>query len=370
MDKRKKYLFASYTDFGGGKLTGAHRRFLELLTAVAKTAEVTFVGCPAPQLDGLANVTVYPINSNVWKKLPKHLAGGYAVYKVLKQIKKGLDCDYAVSFSPVTTICYRMAGIRHIVSLFREDMIGYQRALQASPIKLAYFKLQERMAVKASERIIVQCVNDRNNLVDRNAKKCPGLVDKVYIQINNANASWMNTDSVERLDGSDTPKILFIGNFSDRRKGHFFLLPAVMRLLDEGYRFELLCAGGGRELGQWRKNCEEYPAIHFLGQVENMKDYLVQSDMMVVPSLIDSCPNTVLEGLNAGLAVYGANTGGIPDLLQKSEYLFEPQEQAVYEFLKTVLETGCYQADALEQKKRKEDLSFDWGDRVRRLIET
>lgn len=369
MENRKKYIFASYTDFGSGKLTGAHRRFLELLTSVAKNADVVFVGRPAPQIEALDNVTVYSIDPEAGKKLPKHLAGGYAIYKSLKQNKKALSCDHAVSFSPVTSICYRMAGVKHIVSLFREDLIGYQRAVLASSKKIAYFQLQERLAVKASERVIVQCVNDRNNLIARNEKSCPGLADKVFIQINNANASWMNTDSVARPDNGDTPKILFIGNFSDRRKGHFFLLPAVMRLLDEGYKLELLCAGGGRELEQWQNKCANYPAIRFLGQVSNMKEYLAQSDMMVVPSLIDSCPNTVLEGLNAGLAVYGAETGGIPDLLEEPGDMFAPDEQSLYAFLKDVLTSGRYKADAVRQQARKEALSFDWGKKMQERIE-
>lgn len=369
MENRKKYLFASYTDFGSGRLTGAHRRFLELLTCVAQSADVEFVGRPAPQLDGAAQVTLHPIDPNAGRRLPKHLAGGFAIYKALRKNKSVLNCDYAVSFSPVTTICYRMAGVKHIVSLFREDLIGYQKALQASSKKIAYFQFQERLAVKASEKIIVQCENDRNNLIARNERYCKNLADKVFIQINNANASWMNTDSATRPDNGLTPKILFIGNFSDRRKGHFFLLPAAMRLLDEGFRFELICVGGGRELELWQKKCENYPAIQFPGQVNNMKEYLVRSDMMLVPSLIDSCPNTVLEGLNAGIAVYGANTGGIPDLLRHDEYLFEPNEQSVYAFMKDVLVNNRYQFDAVRQQARKESLCFDWGDKIKKLIE-
>lgn len=368
MDKPKVYLFASYTDYGSGKLTGAHRRFLELLTCAAKVARVIYVGRPAPQLAELENVTIYPVALDAGRWLPKHLAGGYAIYKTLKQNKKQIVYDCAVSFSPVTSICYWLAGIRNIVSLFREDLIGYQKALLASSSKVAYFLLQERLAVKVSEKIIVQCANDRNNLIARNSRSCPGVADKVFIQINNANASWMNTDTAVRPDNGDVPKILFIGNFSDRRKGHFFLLPAAMRLLEEGYRFELLCAGGGRELEQWKKNCEKYPDIRFLGQVSGMGEYLAQSDIMVVPSLIDSCPNTVLEGLNAGLAVYGANTGGIPDLLQGPEYLFEPDEQSVYAFLKSVLISRRYIFDAADQRQRKEELSFDWGQRMLELI--
>lgn len=367
MCEKKKYLFASYTDFTAGKPTGAHRRFLELLNSVAESNDVVFVGLPTDEMKVNPNIEIHVIDKNTGNMLPKHLAGGYALLKKLKSTKP--QVDYAVSFSPVTTIAYYLAGIRHIVSLFREDLIGYQKALQASKVKLVYFQIQESLAVMMSEKIIVQCKSDRENLIARNRKYCKRLSDKVFIQINNANASWMNTDSIERSEHGGIPKILFVGNFSDRRKGHDILLPAIMRILDEGYKLELLCAGSGSELEYWRSKCSAYDSIRFLGHVSNMKEYLSQVDMMLVPSLIDSCPNTVLEGLNAGVAVYGANAGGIPDLLMDKEYMFEPDENSIYIFMKTVLDKEEYDRDAKTQMERRKELCFDWGERIRVLIE-
>lgn len=364
----KTYLFISYTDFKSGKLTGAHRRFLELVKSISAGSNVILIADEVPQLSETRHITRYDLlRSNL--PLPKHICGMVDMIRSLMKARDQIRYDYAVSFGPVSTICYRVAGIRNIVSLFREDLIGYQQALLASKKKLAYFRLQERLAVKASQKIIVQCENDRRNLISRNEKHCKNLAEKVFIQINNANASWMDTEPVDGREPGDVPKVLFIGNFSDRRKGHFILLPAVMRLLDEGHRFELLVAGGGKELQQWQRNCENYPAIHFLGQISNISHYLQQADFMVVPSLIDSCPNTVLEGLNAGIAVYGANTGGIPDLLQEKAYLFEPDAESVYRFLQDVLAQKRYLADRQRQKVRKESLTFDWGKQIQSIIE-
>ena len=167
----------------------------------------------------------------------------------------------------------------------------------------------------------------------------------------------------------DKPRLLFIGNFSDSRKGHSLLIPVAKRLIDEGYRFELLCAGAGSELEYWKKQCDNYLNIIFLGHVTNIADYLCKSNMLIVPSLIDSCPNTVLEGLNAGVTVYGCNTGGIPDLLVDEKYMFEPDENSLYAFLKKVLDNKEYIVDAQSQTKRKQELSFDWVKRIKNIIE-
>ena len=366
---RKTYLFATDTKYMDGKLTGAHRRFLELVDSVSKTANVILVSQPIPQLEGRDSITFYPLHIKHIKFLPKHLEGAFAICKKLREIKSGITYDYVISFGATNTICCQLAGLKHIVSLFREDLVGYQQSLLASKRRIAYFSLQERLAVKASEKIIVQCENDRRSLIARNKKYCKDVDEKVFIQINNANASWMNIERVERAINIENPRILFIGNFSDRRKGHFLLLPAAARLLDEGFKFELLLAGDGAELESCKQQYAAYPEIQFLGRVSNMGEYLQQTDFEVVPSLIDSCPNTVLEGLNAGIAVYGANTGGIPDLLQNNEYLFEPDEDSLYNFLKKVLESKRYIEDAVKQQQRKAELTFDWGTKIRTIIE-
>ena len=365
----KTYIFAAFTDFTSGKMTGAHRRFLELLTYVAQNAQVIYVGRKAPMLDEMPNVRCYIVEDKAPGFLPAHLGEGYVLYKKLRQIRKKISWDYAVSFHPVYTICYNWAGYNRIVSLFREDLVGYQKALHASAGKIAYVSIQERLAVKASDKLIVQCENDRKHLIARNYKYCKDVDKKVYIQINNANASWMNTSNVACEKNPGAPKILFIGNFSDRRKGHSLLLPAAMRLLDEGYRFELLLAGDGAEMEAWKQRCSNYREIHFLGRVRNMDTYLRQADFEIVPSLIDSCPNTVLEGMNAGIAVYGANTGGIPDLLQDQAYLFEANDESIYAFMKEVLESKRYLTDVKKQSERKQELCFNWGERIQAVIE-
>ena len=85
---------------------------------------------------------------------------------------------------------------------------------------------------------------------------------------------------------------------------------------------------------------------------------------MIVPSLIDSCPNTILEALNAGMAVYGANTGGIPELLVNQEFMFNPDIDSIYFFLKKVIINKLYINDAILQKKNRDNLTFDWADKL------
>ena len=162
----KTYLFASYTDFSSGKLTGAHRRLLELMNYVARTEKVIFLGLTSAQ-EVVRNerIAFYSIDAALQKKLPSHVAGAVAIYNTLRKLRGLIAYDYAVSFNPAITVAYDFAKAHNIISLFREDLIGYQRALNASKLKILYFQLQETLAVRASEKIIIQCKHDREHLI-------------------------------------------------------------------------------------------------------------------------------------------------------------------------------------------------------------
>lgn len=367
---KNTFLFVTDTYYKEGKLTGAHKRFLELVRGISKIANVILITRDIPQLKDI-EAERYLIGEKRRRIIPAHINGMMDLAHTLIKIKNKLSYDYAISFGPTNTICLKWCGYKHIISLFREDLIGYQEVLNASKIKLRYSQWIEKTALLGSDKVLVQCKNDRNNLIMRNMKYDSKIDKKVFIQVNNANASWMHTDCIEHneiLDGKI--RILFIGDFSDKRKGHNVVLPAIARLLDDGYKIEFLVAGDGKELDQYKNLYKKYDEIKFMGRVENISYYLSISDFEVVPSLIDSCPNTVLEGLNAGIAVYGANTGGIPDLLSEDRFLFEPNSDSIYSFLKNVIENSCYIEDAASQKAAKDRLTFDWVLAVKKIIES
>lgn len=366
----KTYLFINDSNFKNGNLTGAHRRFLELVRGIAKANNrIIIVASEIPQLEDLKQIIVYK-TSKCKLNLPAHVKGMIELYNILKKIKKNIYYDYAVSFSAANTICYWACGYKNIITLFREDMIGYLQVLNISSIKIAYARIQEYIAVGVSDKIIVQCRNDRDNLVKRNKRYYNHIENKIFVQINNANASWMNTDIVSCLKKEDdTIRILFIGDFSNDRKGHKQLLLAFVRLLDEFKNLELYVAGGGLQFQEYKELYRQYPEIKFLGRVRNMQKYLSMCDFEIVPSLIDSCPNTILEGINAGIAVYGSDRGGIPDLLVKDEYMFKPNEKDIFLFLKDVIMEKRYLKDKDMQKMRKKELTFNWSDRIINIIE-
>lgn len=366
---KKTYLFITDTDFKTGKLTGAHKRFLELVRGIGEKNKIILISHRIPQLQDVQGITFYEIG-DCKIHIPIHIKGMIELCKKLVAVKGELKYDYAISFGPSNTICYSLCGYKNIVSLFREDAMEYLRAIGTPWFKIIYFRLQEYWAVRSSKKIIVQCENDKRNLIIRNHKWCHNIDKKIFIQINNVNASWMNIQLISREKDVDSAlKVLFIGDFSNERKGHGILLPAISKLMEEFDDIVLYVAGDGAQLEEYKKKYKKYSKIIFLGRVNDIRKYLSLCDFEIVPSLVDSCPNTVLEGINAEIAVYGSNTGGIPDLLMKQEYLFEPKEEAIYSFLKNIYLQKRYIIDREKQKELKKILTFDWSKKIQDLIE-
>lgn len=364
---RKTYLFVSDTNYENNNFTGAHRRFLELITDFSKTDNVILVSRSIPQLKD-ADIKCYVTDGYDSRFIPKHITGIINICKTLKRQKKNIQYDNAISFGPMQTLCYKICGYKKVTMLFREDFIGYHKILNCSFFKLCYFRWLERVTVKYSDKIIVQCEDDKKNLIDRTKRVKKNIEDVTFVQINNVNASWMNCQKkVSKIKNNTKCRILFVGNFSDRRKGHDILLPAITRLIEENYNIELYVAGSGTNI-QYYKEKFKNERIIFMGRVPNLNECLNDIDFEIVPSFMDSCPNTVLEALNAGVAVYGTNVGGIKDILLSKEYLFEPNEDSLYSFVKNVLDNKKYVDDAKNQIAIKERLTFDWSKKIKKII--
>ncbi|QJW91093.1 glycosyltransferase [Spirosoma taeanense] len=116
-------------------------------------------------------------------------------------------------------------------------------------------------------------------------------------------------------------RILFgSANVTDPRKGFRYFAEALQQLHQQqpDLTAEVLVFGKGRS---YLFNELPYPVRH-LGQLSDEADIVAAynaADALVVPSLEDNLPNTIVESLACGTPVVGFRTGGIPELIEHQQ---------------------------------------------------
>ena len=123
------------------------------------------------------------------------------------------------------------------------------------------------------------------------------------------------------LPVTGNPRILFgTANVTDTRKGFAYFAESLNLLAQQhpALKPEILVFGKGRS---YLLNELPYPVRH-LGLLTTEEDVVAAynaADALVVPSLEDNLPNTVLEALACGTPVVGFRTGGIPEMIDHKQ---------------------------------------------------
>jgi glycosyltransferase involved in cell wall biosynthesis len=161
-------------------------------------------------------------------------------------------------------------------------------------------------------------------------------------------------------------KVAFVGTYGPR-KGSRYLVEAIALLAERGLgglRFELVGPGDDRA------ERERYLAERGLAGMATMRGrvpdpfaVMAGADLVVVPSLFDSFPDTVLEALHVGTPVIGSRVGGIPEALVHDELLFPPMDAAAIadRIERCAREPGFYAGLRELCARRREAFRFDWA---------
>jgi glycosyltransferase involved in cell wall biosynthesis len=114
--------------------------------------------------------------------------------------------------------------------------------------------------------------------------------------------------------------VLFAGQIIER-KGVADLLQAWSRLEHWHHRAELVIVGDDLEnKGAYRQEMELLarqiaPSARFVGFQKNVPDWLLASDVVMVPSHAEPLGNATLEAMAYARPVIGSNVGGIPEMV-------------------------------------------------------
>lgn len=359
--------------------TGGTKRFIELTKYMQKFYSVDL--CCQDNSEILetnelkAKFQFKEATTNVLNWLPPEARRLLHNRKLIQCIKQE-NYDSVICFDVPPTIGLCLFGVKNIVLMIRKDLIGYERVTNQNQntwrqrSKLAYLWLCEEICLRKVKCIITQCEYDKQQLLKRHKRLAKRIEPKFRIQINNVNPSWIQSKSVATnvATRDEGFRVCFIGNFNDERKGHRILLEAARMLQNKSYDIEWEIIGAGHAMETFR-DMYENEKIKFHGRLDNPIKLLKECSLLVVPSYADSCPNTVMEALYNAIPVIGSRAGGIPEILQDDEFMFELTADSIAERIQFLYNNRTSLKKMKEkQGQRKEELQFDWAEKISTII--
>jgi glycosyltransferase involved in cell wall biosynthesis len=171
----------------------------------------------------------------------------------------------------------------------------------------------EKILMRLTHGIIFESKYAETTFARKIAK--PTCVTKVIL---NGLHPWeyehpVNSTSIERF--------VYIGEIR-KLKGLDSLLHGFRKLKDRGIAPELTIYGTGPDMGHYQNMLEVLGLenVRMEGFCNNWKAALKPNTCVIVPSLAESLPYTVLEAAAIGIPILATKVGGIPEILGDRDY--------------------------------------------------
>jgi len=321
-------------------------------------------------------IAKYHIDMDRWNQFPNWVGVIFKAVFVNKKLNKQIkaeEYDAVIAFDVPAVFSLCLIGIKNIIFMVRKDSIDYELKTSKSNsvikgVKIILKWILEGVCIKKSKVIIVQCEHDKKSLCQRHI-----ITNKMHakfaVQINNVNPSWVTKDDKSTLiEKYKEFTVCFIGEFNDDRKGQDLFLDAGENILNLCINIQFIVIGGGKNLEAY-KSKYVHPKLFFMGKLENPLEVLKRCHLLVVPSRADSCPNTVMEGLFNNILVIGSSAGGIPEIIQNTEALFDLNTKSIENKILELYKNEHKYFSLLEsQRHRRKELTFDWPEKILSII--
>lgn len=145
-----------------------------------------------------------------------------------------------------------------------------------------------------------------------------------------------------------------------KAKNHFFLIDVMDKLRSkaDGVKFRLTILGEGplrEELERYINRKELTNLVELKGNVDNVADYLAESDIFVLSSNYEGLSLATMEAMASSLPVVSLDVGGMKDLVHDNGFLVPFAD--IDFFVEKVMELGANS----ELRKKMGEKSFEYA---------
>ena len=135
-------------------------------------------------------------------------------------------------------------------------------------------------------------------------------------------------------------RLINVGSLNTN-KNQVFLIDVAKILADKSVDFDLKLVGGGQDYSMLKQRIETLglqKSVSLCGNVDNVEDYLHESDVYVHSSLSEALGLTIIEAMAAGLPVVTLDGRGNRDLIKQGKNGYMVYEQKAEQFADRILE--------------------------------
>ncbi|MFA5499523.1 MAG: glycosyltransferase family 4 protein [Candidatus Omnitrophota bacterium] len=296
---------------------GAERKNIDVAVAMKERGHNVYVASPKGDLEKdllQSNIDIIGINISTERKTLASFINIY--FRILSiVIKNKIDVIHTIHRWP-NFVCYYVCMVSGTKLIWSDEVM-----LEGNKFLTTYRDKVISVSHKCKKHLMEYFRIPENKIVVINNCVRP-LPESTPLEIGN----FLKENGI-----SNKARIACTIGRLAKQKGHEYLLKAIPKILSEVPDIHFIFAGDGElrnSLVELANNLMISDHISFLGQRSDVSVVYAASEVMVLPSLWEGLPLTILEAFSLAKPVIATNVGGNSELVSDNEtgYIVEPED--------------------------------------------
>lgn len=266
----------------------------------------------------------------------------HSIWLIKKENIDVVNSHWLVPNGLIGSILNSLFDIPHVMTLHAGGVLGLRNAPLHSIVATFTYERSTTIAPVST--------HIRDEFIEMLSLDVLPTNETFQVQPMGAHIDEFNTSKKSALkadrDLEDTVMGLYVGRLAEK-KGVTYLLDAIEEVCEEREDFHFTIVGTGTHEEEFRTYAEELDLdshVKFTGWVseEELYDYYVLSDFVVVPSIMtesgdtEGMPTVISEAFSSGTPVIATNVGGISDVVKHYENGILIQEKSSNELARKI----------------------------------